>query len=392
MAFAVILLFLCGAAPLISLQGLKWLPKIWEKKMANYTITKRQKGGSHVYSARVREKEQGVVIFSRSKTFHTKSAAVAWGKNLVNKIEHSLDETDPDLVDCTFNELIDRYIDLKEASNKQLGRTAKFALRQIQRYPIARMLVTKIRSRDIINFCIERKKSDSRPSAQTISIDVSCIRKVLKGAKSIFGVKTDDRCVVDAYAALHDLQLISRSNRRERRLENEEHLQLLEHLRASESHHASFLPLSDLFELSLATCCRIGELCKLRWADLDVEKKVILVRDRKHPNGSVGNHCLLPLLGDALEIIQRQPQNSLLIFPYEPRSVTAAFRRVRKRLGITDLRYHDLRREGASRLIERGFSIEETARVTGHRDLKILWNVYVSLRPAHLHIKDAQLK
>lgn len=128
MAFAVILLFLCGAAPLISLQGLKWLPKIWAKNMANYTITKRQKGGSHVYSARVREKEQGVVIFSRSKTFHTKSAAVAWGKNLVNKIEHSLDETDPDLVDCTFNELIDRYIDLKEASNKQLGRTAYFGM------------------------------------------------------------------------------------------------------------------------------------------------------------------------------------------------------------------------------------------------------------------------
>ena len=360
--------------------------------MANYTIAKRQNSGKTVYAVRVREKEKGVVVFSRSKTFHTKSAAVAWGKNLVNKVEHCLDETDPELMDCTFNELIDRYIELKDASNRPIGRTAKFALRQIQRYPLARMLVTKIRPKDIISFCIERKQSNSKPSAQTISIDVSCIRKVLRVAKSIFGVKTDDRCVIDAYAALHDLKLISRSNRRERRLEHSEHVELLKHLRASEAHHASFLPLADLFELSLTTCCRIGELCKLRWADLDTENRVIVVRDRKSPHGSVGNNCVLPLLGTAIDIIQRQPKDEELIFPFNSRSVTAAFRRVRKRLGISDLRYHDLRREGASRLIEQGFSVEETARVTGHKDLKILWNVYVSIKPAHIHLKERQLK
>lgn len=52
----------------------------------------------------------------------------------------------------------------------------------------------------------------------------------------------------------------------------------------------------------------------------------------------------------------RQPKEIELIFPFNSRSVTAGFQRVRNKLGIEDLRYHDLRREGASRLFEKGYS------------------------------------
>ncbi len=76
-----------------------------------------------------------------------------------------------------------------------------------------------------------------------------------------------------------------------------------------------------------------------------------------------------------------------LIFSYNSRSVSAGFQRVRNELGIEDLRYHDLRREGASRLFEKGYSIEEVAQVTGHRNLNILWQVYTQLFPHKLHNK-----
>ena len=68
------------------------------------------------------------------------------------------------------------------------------------------------------------------------------------------------------------------------------------------------------------------------------------------------------------------------------------YRRVRDELGIEDLRYHDLRREGASRLFEAGFSIEEVAQVTGHRSLNILWQVYTELFPKTLHDKFDKLQ
>ncbi|MDH8142485.1 tyrosine-type recombinase/integrase, partial [Klebsiella pneumoniae] len=72
--------------------------------------------------------------------------------------------------------------------------------------------------------------------------------------------------------------------------------------------------------------------------------------------------------------------------------ITAMYRRVRDELGIEDLRYHDLRREGASRLFEAGFSIEEVAQVTGHRSLNILWQVYTELFPKTLHEKFDKLQ
>lgn len=57
-------------------------------------------------------------------------------------------------------------------------------------------------------------------------------------------------------------------------------------------------------------------------------------------------------------------------------------------LGIDNLRYHDLRREGASRLFEKEYSIEEVAQVTGHRNLNVLWQLY----PNKLHDKTKQME
>lgn len=100
----------------------------------------------------------------------------------------------------------------------------------------------------------------------------------------------------------------------------------------------------------------------------------------------------VPLLGDAWTILQSQPKNDERIFPYNEKTITDMYRRVRDELGIEDLRYHDLRREGASRLFEAGFSIEEVAQVTGHRSLNILWQVYTELFPKTLHDKFDKLQ
>lgn len=97
---------------------------------------------------------------------------------------------------------------------------------------------------------------------------------------------------------------------------------------------------------------------------------------------------IVPLLANSFEIAKRQPRTKGFIFPYNPKSVTAGFQRVRNKLGIEDLRYHDLRREGASQLFEKGYSIEEVAQVTGHRNLNILWQVYTQLFPHKLHDKS----
>ena len=122
-------------------------------------------------------------------------------------------------------------------------------------------------------------------------------------------------------------------------------------------------------------------MCRILWDDLDIQGEWVMVRDRKDPRKKEGNHMRVPLLGGAMEIILKQPRVSSRIFPYNSRSVTAGFRKTRNILGIEDLRYHDLRREGASRLLEQGYSIERVAQVTGHRDLNMLWRIYTDLNP-----------
>jgi len=359
--------------------------------MAYYSISEKKKNTGNAFCVRVRNKEAGVVTFSKSKTFSSKTAAVKWGKEMVNKVERRQIDIDMNLVDCTIRELIEKYISAKSQSSKPLGRTAIYSLNNTSKSTFANILVSKVRSTDIVNFAIERRNSKYSPSPSTLAVDISCLRKVFKIGKSLFGINVDDRAITESYAALHDLKLISKSRVRERRLEKGEFSKLLQAFLQKQKHHCCEIPYHDIFLFSILTCCRIGEVCRLRWEDLDTNRKTIVVRNRKHPDGSSGNNSILPLLGESIDLILRQPRVDKRIFPFNSRSVTAGFRRTRVKLSMPDLRYHDLRREGASRLIESGYSIEETARVTGHRDLSVLWKIYVNIRPEHLQDKRQQL-
>ncbi|WP_242661882.1 tyrosine-type recombinase/integrase [Salipiger thiooxidans] len=72
------------------------------------------------------------------------------------------------------------------------------------------------------------------------------------------------------------------------------------------------------------------------------------------------------------------------IFPYNGRSIRTAFRRDCRTLGIEDLRFHNLHHEATRRLFGAGFSIEQVALVTGHKDWKMLRR-YAHLRAEGLH-------
>ncbi|MCB1542617.1 MAG: tyrosine-type recombinase/integrase, partial [Rhodoblastus sp.] len=54
------------------------------------------------------------------------------------------------------------------------------------------------------------------------------------------------------------------------------------------------------------------------------------------------------------------------LFPVSGNVLGHAWRQVLDRLGIADLRFHDLRHEATSRLFERGLSAAEVMSITGH--------------------------
>jgi integrase len=66
-----------------------------------------------------------------------------------------------------------------------------------------------------------------------------------------------------------------------------------------------------------------------------------------------------------------------MIFPVKANALRLAWERLRRRAGVLDLRFHDLRHECVSRLFELGLSTPEVALISGHRDARML------LRYAH---------
>jgi site-specific recombinase XerC len=171
--------------------------------------------------------------------------------------------------------------------------------------------------------------------------------------------------------------------------------QLLDHWAANP--RQVMIPMIDIDLFAIATAMRLGEIVSLEWSDLDELNRTILIRARKHPTRKATNDQRVPLLRgpcavagkliDPLEIILRQKSawsRTGRIFPHAAQSISTTFQRTTDALEIPDLHFHDLLHDGASRLFEGGYSIEQVALMTGHRD----WNMlrrYTQLRAQNLH-------
>ncbi len=356
--------------------------------MASFTITKRPKAnGDFSYRCAIVVKKNNQIIHRESKTFRKKELARTFGKKRVLEIESDelgIKKTVP------LSSLLDLYIEDKHLWDNT-GRTKRYVIQMLRDCEIAKIQSNKLKTSDLIEHCKIRQTAGAKPS--TVYHDVSYLRAVMKKAHPVFDIEANTMIFDEALPTLIDMGLIGKSDRRTRRPTQVELEKLRKGLEIRQNQKPNGnvrIPFLDILEFSILTCMRIGEVCKLRWEDLNRENKTILVRDRKDPRKKEGNHMIALLLGESFNIAVKQPSDKELIFPYNPRSVTAGFQRVRNDLGINDLRYHDLRREGASRLFEQGYSIEEVAQVTGHRNLNILWQVYTQLFPHKLHDKFNQ--
>jgi integrase len=347
------------------------------------TITARKrKDGTTAYRAEVRIMRDGKQAFKAVQTFDSKPQARAWAAAL--EAEWETRAMTPERPSHTVATVIRKYLERLDGL-QSVGRTRRAVLAAAARSELGAKTAADVAAADLICYAEQRRAAGAGPA--TVLIDYSCLRTLFAEAKPLLGLALDDTAFRDARPLLVKLGLIALPARRKRRPLDVELDRLLAHFRKRSQHVAALLPMADIVEFAVYTCLRQGEICRVTWADLDETRRTLIVRNRKAPQGKEGNDQEIPLLGPALAVALRQPRDSARIFPYDPRSVSAAFTRVCAALGIEDLHFHDLRREGASRLLEMGYTIPEVATVTGHRDLNILWRVYSQITPEHLHEK-----
>lgn len=357
--------------------------------MAFYTVEKRLKAdGTPRYRCTVGVKESGKYTYRENRTFSKQAYARTWGIKRTAEIERDgIPSERTEAYSITLGELIDKYL---SHPSETPGRSKREALGLVGRRDVAFLDVVTATAKDYVEFA--RARGAEGVAASTVKFDISNIISVLRSAWPLFEISVNLSAALEARDYLNKLKLISPGNKRTRRPTRDETDLIIAGLKEKEKTAYSKAPFSEIYLFSILTCMRVGELCRIRWQDVDNNSKSVLVRDRKDPRKKEGNHMVVPLLGGAWEILQAQKKDSEFIFPYASRNISLVHSKVRDELGIKDLHYHDLRREGASRLFEYGFSVEEVAQVTGHKNLQTLWTVYREIFPQTLHDRFDELQ
>ncbi|MDE1715773.1 site-specific integrase [Chromobacterium amazonense] len=348
------------------------------------TITKyRKKNGELSYSATVRVKQGGKVIFSASRSFPKESLARAWAQRV------EIEAAAPGFIEqqaaagITLGEIITRYRE-EMSQQDRLGRTKGYVLQALLRSSITDRPAAEIETEDYIEYGRMRQAEGASPA--TVFQDVSAIHTALIHAKTNWKMSLDINPLNSAITQLRSAGVIGKSRQRDRRPTEDELLRILKWLNDRQHRQNGHIPHCDIVRFAVATCMRLAEIGRIRWADLDETKRLILVRERKDPSNKYTNDQWLPLLGEAWDIVQAQPRIDERIFPYQMKSVSAAWERGCKALGIHGLRFHDLRHHGVSLLFEQGLAIQEVALVSGHKTWTNLKR-YTNLRPESLHDK-----
>ena len=126
---------------------------------------------------------------------------------------------------------------------------------------------------------------------------------------------------------------------------------------------------------------RRSEIASLVWEHVDLAQRTAYLPKTKN-----GEERTVPLSPTALEILEQAKlgRTGNSVFSMGADAITQAMERARKKAGIENLHFHDLRHEAISRLFEEtDLDVMEIKSISGHRSLQMLAR-YSHLRAHHL--------
>lgn len=319
--------------------------------MATIVARKRKRGTQ--YTARVRIIRDGRVVVDESETFSEKRLAQQWADRREAQLAKpgGLERADQ----ITIGTVLDWY----REDYPGWGRSKNQQITMLRTMPIADIDALTYTSGQIVRHARERRKT---AGASTVNNDLVWLRNALRAARVGRDAPIDLQPLDDAAHLCRKEGLIAKSRERDRRPTVDEIRRLLEHFEGRDKR--GDIPMRDITLFALFSSRRQDEICRIRWDDLDRDKRRVLVRDMKHPRALIDTWVDIP--PRAWEVLERQPRGER-IFPYNGKSVSSAFTRACRFLDIKDLRFHDLRREAVSCLFEQGLQIPQVAKVSGHK-------------------------
>ena len=152
---------------------------------------------------------------------------------------------------------------------------------------------------------------------------------------------------------------------------------------------------------TMLTGVRIGELCGLRWGDIDLDNSLVYIRrtvgriadlssetERKtkvvvtepKTKNSIRTIPLPESLVDMIRSKRKDPMNYFLTGtskPTEPHTFYTRYKTFLRKSGLNSYTFHAIRHSFATRCVECGFDIKSLSEILGHSDVKTTMNLYV---------------
>jgi len=330
------------------------------------TINARKGKSGTRYTVQIRRKVKGKIIHTESKTFSRKRQAEQWAKQREAELTQAASLATIRHGGLAIKQVLEWYREDFDGATK-FGRSKLSHINYLINHPVlSAMDALSVTAADLVAHAKQRQWVDKALPA-TINNDLVWLSNAFRAIRIGRNIPLDQQVVADAMFLCRKEGIIGKSTARDRRPTRDELNQLLTYFEGQRRGH---IPMVEVVLFALFSTRRQNEICRLRWEDLDHERRRVLVRGMKHPRENIDTWCFLP--DRAWAIIERQVQQGECIFPYNGKSVSIAFTRACKLLGIEDLRFHDLRHEAASWLFEKGWDIPRVAGVTGHRSWSAL--------------------
>lgn len=291
-----------------------------------------------------------------SKTFDTKARAQSWAFEKEAELRGMSEGESPV---HTLGDALRRYRDEVSAKKK----TAPQETVRIDRF--CKFDIAKIRLCDI-----RREHMEEWVAKRSTEVAYSSVNRELNILSHCFTMCR--RWNWMTRNPMKDLARPSNPRPRDRRITQDEIAQLAFALNYREGE-----PITQLqqcvflaFLFAIETAMRAGEICGIRAEHVDYAKKTVYLPETKN-----GFPRYVPLSKEAIRILKLLPETDGTLFGVGSNSLTTLFRKGLARTPITDLKFHDTRHEGITRLAKK-LDVLDLARVTGHRDLNMLMVYY----------------
>lgn len=148
--------------------------------------------------------------------------------------------------------------------------------------------------------------------------------------------------------------------------------------------------ISDLFTVTYLTGMRLSEAVNLRWNNVDLTKRQIVISNDQIFQTKTGKSRMIPMHEAVYNILNNKKQRDFVFdkdcgYKFNESYITHKFKKcVTKAKLNPEYTFHSLRHSAASALVNSGVSIFEVQKILGHSSPVLTANTYSHLLPSTL--------